>query len=373
MVARLFTKVIEMSKRSLILEDGTVLTGKAFGSKNESRGEVIFYSGMTGYQEMLTDPNYNGHIVTLTYPLIGNYGINRDDFESISPYVEGIVVKEYSDKPSNFRSEQSISDFLIEQDIPGIAGIDTRMLTRLLRKKGTMRGILTATDETPNYNSLMFSNWEQRNLVKETSITKPYIVPGRGTRITVVDLGLKHSILHELTERQCNVTVVPYDSSAEEILRFKPDGVLISNGPGNPEDVNEVVTTIQNLLGKIPLFGIGLGHQLLALASGASVYKLHVGNYGTNFAVKDLKLDRTWLTTQNRHFEVDESSLRDTDFEVTFRSANDGAVAGLRHKRYPAFSVQFDPEGAPGPNETNYLFDEFLQMIDEAKREGGVE
>lgn len=362
-----------MSKRSLILEDGTVLTGKAFGSHNESRGEVIFYAGMTGYQEMLTDPNYNGHIVTLTYPLIGNYGINRDDFESISPYVEGVIVKEYSEQPSNFRSEQTLDSFLTEQGIPGIAGIDTRMLTRLLRKKGTMRGILTAAGETATYDSQLFNDWNERNLVKETSITKPYIVPGRGMRITIVDLGLKHSILHELTERQCNVTVVPYDYSAEEILRFKPDGVLISNGPGNPEHVEGVIETIKQLLGKIPLFGIGLGHQLLALAAGASVYKLHVGNYGANYAVKDLKLDRTWLTTQSRHFEVDEASIVNTELEVTFRSANDGTIAGLQHKRYPAFSVQFNPEGAPGPNETNYLFDEFLQMIYKAKQEGGVE
>lgn len=360
-----------MSKRSLILEDGTILTGTAFGSEKGAKGEVIFYSGMTGYQEMLTDPNYNGHIVTLTYPLIGSYGINRDDFESISPYVEGVVVKEYSNLPSNFRAEQSIDEFLKEQEIPGIADIDTRMLTRLLRKKGTMRGILTEADEDYTFAEQLFANWEERHLVKETSITKPYIVPGRGMRITIIDLGLKHSILHELTKRHCNVTVVPYHYTAEEILRFKPDGVLISNGPGNPEHVREVVTTIQNLLGKVPLFGIGLGHQLFAIACGATTEKMHVGNYGTNYAVKDLHLDKTWLTTQSRHFEVVESSLSNTELQVTFRNANDGTIAGLRHIRYRAFSVQFNPEGAPGPSETNYLFDEFLQMINKAKREGG--
>lgn len=360
-----------MTKRSLILEDGTIFTGEAFGSDEASRGEVIFYAGMTGYQEILTDPNYNGTIVTMTYPLIGNYGINRDDFESISPYVEGVVVKELSKEPSNFRSEESLGDFLARQNIPGIAGIDTRKLTRLIRQKGTMRGVLTAAGEMVDYADDLFLNWEKRNLVAETSITRPYIVPGRGMRITVIDLGMKHSILHELTERQCNVTVVPYDYRAEEILQFKPDGVLISNGPGNPEDVVSTVETIQQLLGEIPIFGIGLGHQLLALANGAMIQRLPVGNYGKNYAVRDLKTERTWSTTQSRHYYVEESSLEKTDLDVIFRSANDGSIEGLQHKTYPAFSVQFNPEGAPGPIETNFLFDDFLHLIKRTKTEGG--
>lgn len=362
-----------MLKRSLILEDGTIFTGKAFGSELGSKGEVIFYSGMTGYQEIITDPNYNGYIVTMTYPLIGNYGINRDDFESISPHVEGVIVKELSYNPSNFRSDETMDEFLRRQQIPGIAGIDTRKLTRLIRNKGTLRGILTDAGETEQFSERLFSNWEERHLVKETSITKPYIVPGRGMRITVVDLGMKHSILHELTERQCNVTVVPYNYSAEEILRFKPDGVLFSNGPGNPENVSEVTETINNLLGRIPIFAVGLSHQLFALANGATIKKLHVGHYGTNYAVKDIKSNRTWSTTQSRHFYVDEASLEKADLSITFRSANDGTIEGLQHKTYPAFSVQFNPEGAPGPNETNFLFDVFLQMISQTKTEGGGE
>jgi len=360
-----------MNKRSLILEDGTVFTGNAFGCEEGSRGDVIFYAGMTGYQEMLTDPNYNGTIVTMTYPLIGNYGINRDDFESISPFVEGVVVKELSTMPSNFRSEESLDEFLTRQGIPGIAGIDTRKLTRHLRAKGTMRGILTDASESVEYSSSLFTDWAKRDLIAETSITKPYIVPGRGPRITVVDLGMKHSILHELTERQCNVTVVPYNYSAEEILRFKPDGVLISNGPGNPENVPVTAGTIKNLLGHIPLFGIGLGHQLFALANGASVKKLTVGNYGKNYAVKEIKSDRTWSTTQSRHYYVEEASLKDTNLDVSFRSSNDGTIEGLQHKEEAAFSVQFNPEGAPGPSETNFLFDEFLQLISETQSEGG--
>lgn len=364
-------KVKRMNKRSLILEDGSIFIGEAFGSEQGSRGEVIFYAGMTGYQEIFTDPNYNGNIVTMTYPLVGNYGINRDDFESISPYIEGVVVKEYSRMPSNFRSEESLDEFLKGQSIPGIAGIDTRKLTRLLREKGTMKGILTDAHAELDYTANLFDNWDQRNLVEETSITRPYIVPGRGLRVTVIDLGMKHSILHELTERQCNVTVVPYDYDAESILRYKPDGVLISNGPGNPEEVVETIETIKNLLGEIPLFGIGLGHQLLALAEGATVKKLPVGNYGKNYAVLDVQANRTWSTTQSRHYYVDEDSLGKTNLDVIFRSANDGTVEGLQHKIYPAISVQFNPEGAPGPVETNFLFDDFLQLITQTKTEGG--
>lgn len=362
-----------MRKRSLILEDGTIFVGNAFGGDAGSKGEVVFYSSMTGYQEILTDPNYNGYIVTMTYPLIGNYGINRDDFESISPYVQGVVVKELSNQPSNFRSVETLDQFLKRQQIPGISGIDTRQLTRLLRKKGTLRGILSDINETVSYDESLFSNWKQRKLVEETSITKPYIVPGRGMRITVVDLGMKHSILHELTERQCNVTVVPYDFNAEEILTFKPDGVLFSNGPGNPDDLPEVAKTIRHLLGKIPMFCIGLSHQLLAIASGATVKKRHVGNFGTNYAVKEIKTDRTWSTTQSRHYHVDEASIKGTDLSITFRSSNDGTIEGLEHQHFPAFSVQFNPEGAPGPDETNFLFDEFLQKIEEAKTKGGGE
>lgn len=361
-----------MLKRSLILEDGTVLTGNAFGSEGQARGEVVFYAGMTGYQEMLTDPNYNGHIVTLTYPLVGNYGINRDDFESIVPYVEGIVVKECCNTPSNFRSEKTLDAFLKEQGIPGISGIDTRMLTRILRKKGTMRGIITAAGEETAFHASLFYDWESRDFVKEASITKPYIVPGRGARITVIDLGLKHSILYELTARQCNVTVVPYDYTAEDIMRFKPDGVLVSNGPGDPKAATATLDAIKDLLGNVPLFGIGLGHQLLALACGADTKKLHVGKYGTNFAIKDLAKDKTFVATESRHFTVDEPSLGNTDLEVTFRETNDGSIAGLKHKRFPAISVQFNPEGAPGPSETNYLFDDFLDMIEKCKRKGGA-
>lgn len=352
-----------MSKRQLILEDGTIFEGTGFGSEKSRTGEVIFQTGMTGYQEVISDPNYHGHIAVMTYPSIGSYGINRDDFETITPFLNGIIVKEICHEPSNFRSEESLDSFLKRADIPGIARIDTRMLTRLLRGNGTMRGVITdwTTDIHPILNKL--ANEKKQCLVSKTSIVRPYIVPGNGTRIVVVDLGMKQSILHELTNRNCHVTIVPFNYSTEDILRFKPDGVLLSNGPGNPELLTETVDMIQNLLGKTPLFGIGLGHQLFALACGAKTKKMHYGNYGSNFPVKDIETDQTWITTQSRHYYVDEASLENTSLQVTFRSLNDGTVEGVKHNEYPAFSVQFNPEGAPGSNETNYLFTTFLNLI----------
>lgn len=365
-----------MNNRKLIFEDGTVFTGTAFGSEKASGGEVVFFTGMTGYQEMLSDPNYNGQIAVMTYPLIGNYGINRDDFETITPFVRGVVVKEIANTPSNFRSEETFADFLKRENIPGIAGVDTRMITRLLREKGTMRAIITDAnreDYSENEIKEMLQSIANENLVEQSSITRPYIVPGRGKRITIVDLGMKQSILHELTERQCNVTVVPYNMTDEEILRFKPDGVVFSNGPGNPADLQNVVSTMKSLLGKIPLLGIGLGHQLFALANGAEIGRLHVGNYGTNFVVKDLQTNMCYGTTQSRHYYVIESSLKNTELDVRFRSLNDEKVEGLMHNKYPAFSVQFNPEGAPGPNDTNYLFDQFLNMIERSNvKNGGI-
>ena len=360
-----------MDKRQLVLEDGTILTGKAFGSMNPSTGEVIFNTSMTGYQEVLSDPNYNGAIVVMTYPAIGGYGINRDDFEAITPFVKGMIVKEIVEEPSNFRSEESIDEYMKKNGIPGISGIDTRMLARILREKGTMKGrIITEGDDKalpPTGEDL------SDLLVRETSITKPYIVPGKGKRVVVIDLGMKQSILHELMEREFHVTVVPYDYDVEAILANKPDGVLISNGPGNPTQLKQTLETIQSLLGKTPLFGIGLGHQLLGLASGAKIKKLHVGNYGANYPVKDLQTDKTWLTTQSRHYYIDETSLKDTALTITHRSLNDQTIEGVRHTKHPAFSVQFNPEGAPGSNETNFLFDQFIELIKEHTLQTGAD
>lgn len=360
-----------MSKRQLILEDGTTFVGEAFGSDKVTKGDVIFNTGMTGYQEVMSDPNYYGHIAVMTYPSIGSYGMNRDDFETITPFINGIVAKEVNEEPSNFRSEETLDSFMKRYNIPGIAGIDTRMVTKLLREKGTMQGIITdisANDETI---SNMFNEPKEELLVAKTSISRPYIVPGRGPRVVVIDLGMKQSILQELTNLHCHVTVVPFDYEAEDILRFKPDGVLLSNGPGNPEQVQMTIKTVQSLLGKTPLFGIGLGHQVFAIACGAKTSKLRYGNYGTNFPVKDIEKDQTWITTQSRHFYVEEASLKSTDLKVTFRSLNDDTIEGVAHQKYPAFSVQFNPEGAPGSNETNFLFHDFLQLMKQNRLKNG--
>lgn len=360
-----------MHKRQLILEDGTTLSGTGFGSLDDAAGDVIFNTSMTGYQEVLSDPNYHGNIVVMTYPTIGSYGINRDDFEAITPFVNGMIVKEVVDEPSNFRSEETLDAYMKRHHIPGIAGIDTRMLARMIREKGTMKGRIVREGA----NDVSFENTDEDtvSLVEATSITKPYIVPGDGKRVVVIDLGMKHRILHELMARKCDVTVVPYNYKIEEMIATKPDGVFISNGPGNPTKLSETVKTIQALLRQVPIFGIGLGHQLLAIAAGAQIKKAHVGNYGTNYPVKNIDTDQTSLTTQSRHYYVDEASVQHTSLQITHRSLNDQTIEGLRHKEHPAFSVQFNPEGAPGPNETNELFDDFIDMMEQHTLTNGAD
>lgn len=355
-----------MLKRQLVLEDGTIFTGKGFGADVISTGEVVFNTGMTGYQEVITDPSYCGQIVTMTYPLIGNYGINRDDFETVTPFIHGFIVKELSECPSNFRSEETLHDYLKANKIPGISGVDTRQLTKHIRKHGTMKAMMANEDKpAEKLTHLVKSIPETTDQVKTVSTVKPYVVPGRGKRIILVDLGMKHSILRELTKRDCHVTVVPYDYEAENILRLKPDGIMLTNGPGNPKHVPEPVEMIKAILGKIPLFGICLGHQLLALACGADSEKMVFGHRGANQPVKDMEKHKTFMTAQNHSYAIKRISLNGTDLTVTQESLNDNSVEGIRHKIYPAFSVQYHPESSPGPEDTPYLFDEFLQMISE--------
>ncbi|WP_042144962.1 glutamine-hydrolyzing carbamoyl-phosphate synthase small subunit [Paucisalibacillus sp. EB02] len=354
-----------MLNRKLVLEDGTVFIGKGFGSDNEISGEVVFNTGMTGYQEIISDPSYCGQIVTLTYPLIGNYGINRDDFETVAPFINGLIVKEYCEYPSNFRSDESIDSFLKAHDIPGLAGIDTRKLTKVIRKTGTMRGYI-ANVEFPEEELLnkLAATPVSHDQVKQTSTTKPYIVPGRGHRIVLVDFGMKHGILRELTKRNCHVTVVPYNYPAENILRLKPDGIMLTNGPGDPQDVPEAIEMIRKVVPTIPIFGICLGHQLLALACGAETEKMKFGHRGGNHPIKDLVNEKSFLTSQNHGYAVKMSSLKNTDLLLTQIALNDNSVEGIKHKVYPAFSVQYHPESSPGPEDSNYLFDDFLTLID---------
>lgn len=362
-----------MKKRLLILEDGTVFKGLAFGSEKASQGEVVFTTGMTGYQETLSDPSYYGQIVTLTYPMIGNYGINRDDFESITPAIRGFVVRELAKQPSNFRCDTTLDAYLASQDIPGIEGIDTRKLTRIIRTAGSLRAILTAADEEVNVDEIVAQLQQTpriTNHVREVSPKAPYPSPGRGKRVVLIDFGMKHGILRELNKRDCDVLVVPYNTTAEQILAWHPDGIMLSNGPGNPEDVVEGIETVRNLVGKVPIFGICLGHQIFSLASGAKVFKLPFGHRGANHPVKDLRTGRTELTSQNHGYAVDTESIKDTELEITHVALNDGTVEGVRHKVHPVFTVQYHPEASPGPEDSNHLFDEFIEMMEQEAGKG---
>ncbi|RAK23298.1 carbamoyl-phosphate synthase small subunit [Anoxybacillus vitaminiphilus] len=360
-------------KRQLILENGTFFIGEAFGSTEKMVGEVVFNTGMTGYQEILSDPSYCGQIVTMTYPLIGNYGINRDDFESIEPYIHGLVVKEVCKVPSNWRSEMTLEEYLKAKNIPGLAGIDTRKLTKIIRQHGTLKGAICDLDvNVHEVVEWLRSTNLPNDQVKRVSTKRAYPSPGRGHRVVLIDFGMKHGILRELNKRKCDVIVLPYNATAEEVLRLKPDGIMLSNGPGNPKDVPEAIEMIQGVLGKVPLFGICLGHQLFALACGADTEKMKFGHRGSNHPVKHLATGKVAITSQNHGYTVNEQSLKQTRLEVTHVALNDGTVEGLRHLDYPAFTVQYHPEASPGPEDANHLFDEFISMIEQFKKEGEV-
>ena len=358
-------------KRQLVLEDGTVFVGEAFGSETEAIGEIVFNTGMTGYQEILSDPSYCGQIVTLTYPLIGNYGINRDDFESINPAINGFIVKEVCEYPSNFRNQFSLNEYFKEKNIPGLAGIDTRKLTRIIRQYGTLKGAFCSVDaDIPEVVAKLKGSVLPNDQVKRVSTKSAYPSPGRGNRVVLVDYGMKHGILRELNNRDCDVIVVPYNVTAEEVLSLSPDGIMLSNGPGDPKDVPEAVALINGVLGKIPLFGICLGHQLFALATGADTEKMKFGHRGSNHPVKQLSTGKVDITSQNHGYTVREDSLKSTRLEVTHLALNDGTVEGLRHKDYPAFTVQYHPEASPGPEDANSLFNDFIEMIETNKKAG---
>lgn len=355
-----------MKKRMLILENGVTFEGAAFGSEEASIGETVFTTGMTGYQETISNPSNCGQIIVMTFPSVGAYGINRDDFESIEPAMNGLVVRELAEEPSNFRSNMSLDTLLTMKGIPGIQGIDTRKLTRILREEGPLKGILTAVDEEVNVEEKIAeaSAYElPTDLVARVSTKRPYPSPGRGERVVVIDYGMKHGILRELNKRNCDVIVVPHNTSAEEIKALSPDGIVLTNGPGNPLAVEGAVETIKNLLGTAPIFGIGLGHQLFALACGANVSRLKNGHRGSNHPVKDLATNRTELTSQNHGYIVNESSIEAAKLEITHKALNDNTVAGVKSTNYKAFSVQFYPEASPGPEDSNHLFDRFTNLM----------
>ena len=299
-------------KKKLILESGEVFHGQGFGANTDTEGEVVFNTGMTGYQELISDPSYCGQIVTMTYPLIGNYGINRDDFESIEPAIKGLIVRELCDFPSNFRSQLSLDEFFAKKKLSGISGIDTRKLTRIIRNHGVLKGKIVDenVDETAVIAELKSKNFPT-NQVEQVSTKTPYASPGRGFKVVLVDFGSKLGIIRELSQRDCDIIVVSQDTTADEILLMNPDGVMLSNGPGDPQDVKGASELINGLLGKVPIFGICLGHQLIGLACGAKTYKLKFGHRGSNQPVKNLLTGRVQISSQNHGFAVDEESLKD--------------------------------------------------------------
>lgn len=357
----------------LALEDGTVFEGKAFAAAGERTGEVVFNTSMTGYQEILTDPSYKGQMVTMTYPLIGNYGINEADFESSQPCLEGFIVKECSKSFSNWRAEKSLADFLKEYNIIGIEGIDTRALTRHIRLTGAMKGILSTEDMDKKRlveKAKSSPGLLGKDLVKEVSCNKSYQWEKEGRyKVVVLDFGVKYNILRQLAAASCQVVVVPAKTEAEEILKTRPDGVLLSNGPGDPAGIPYAAETVKNLIGKIPIFGICLGHQILGLALGSTTYKLKFGHHGGNHPVKDLKTGKVAITVQNHGFCVDADSLEGKEIELTHINLYDHTLEGMRHTRLPIFSVQFHPEASPGPHDARGLFNEFVKMMGKASAE----
>ena len=353
----------------LALEDGMIYRGRSFGAEGESSGEVVFNTSMCGYQEIITDPSYKGQIVTMTYPLIGNYGVNAEDVESCKPFVEGFVVKEYSKIFSNWRSKMSLSDYLKRNGILGIEGIDTRTLTLHIRQAGAMKAVLSTKflDEKRLIQKARNSpGLLGVDLVKEVTCSKKYIWPGHRNskyKVVVLDCGSKRNILRKLVENKCQVIVVPANTQAYEILKIKPDGVLLSNGPGDPAAVKYVIDTTRKLIGKVPIFGICLGQQILGLALGGETYKLKFGHHGANHPVKDLRTGKVSITVQNHGFCVDINSLSKKEIEITHVNLNDQTLEGLRHKKLPIFSVQFHPESSAGPHDAQYLFKEFVEMM----------
>ena len=366
----------------LALEDGTVYTGSSFGAEGEIDGEVVFNTSMTGYQEILTDPSYRGQIVTMTYPQIGNYGVNEEDVESHHPHLAGFVVRENSRIASNFRSQDTLHNYLAKHGIIGLEGIDTRALVRRIRTVGALKGVLSTTDLDDE--SLVKKAQESpglvgRDLVQEVipsetvnweeSLNEWSRVPSLGTvekqtehHVVALDYGMKWSICRHLRELGCRITILPGTATSEEVLALQPDGVVLSNGPGDPEPVDYAIKAISELLPEVPIFGICLGHQLLSLASGAKTYKLKFGHRGANQPVLNIASGRIEITAQNHGFAVEEETLPD-HLEITHRNLNDNTIAGVRHREHAAFSVQYHPEASAGPHDSRYLFQQFHDAI----------
>ena len=354
-----------MMKAFLILEDGHVFTGTSIGSRKEIISEIVFNTSMTGYLEVLTDPSYAGQAVCMTYPLIGNYGICYEDAESLRPWPDGYIVRELSRMPSNFRCEDTIQNFLKRFDIPGIAGIDTRALTKILREKGTMNGMIT-TDENYDLDVIIprLKAYNTGKVVDKVTCYEKKVLKGNGKKVALLDLGAKNNIAKSLNQRGCEVTIYPASTTAEEILAGQPDGIMLSNGPGDPKECTEVIKEIRKLYeSDTPIFAICLGHQLMALATGADTHKMKYGHRGGNHPVKDLETGRVYISSQNHGYVVDTDNLDPNVAVPAFVNVNDGTNEGLKYTGKNIFTVQFHPEACPGPQDSGYLFDRFIKMM----------
>lgn len=356
--------------RKLVLEDGSEYLGFGFGAKCDAVCELVFNTSMAGYQEIISDPSYTYQTVVMTYPLIGNYGMADDDYETKTPTIGGLVVGEYNDTPSNFRSTTSLGEILDEYNIPGIAGIDTRKLTRSIRDFGSRRAIITSIDTSKEDAIKRIKDTpvphDAVNKVSTKRIWKSVVESGT-YNVVAVDCGIKLNIVRSLNKKGCNVTVVPFDTKAEDILKLKPDGLFLSNGPGDPEDVVPVIELVKELKGKLPIFGICLGHQMISLAYGAKTYKLKFGHRGGNHPVKRLSNNKIEITAQNHSYAVDMDSLKNTDLSATHINILDNTIEGVECEKDMVFSVQYHPESAPGPQDSAYLFDKFIANMKEAK------
>ncbi|MCL1949711.1 MAG: glutamine-hydrolyzing carbamoyl-phosphate synthase small subunit [Turicibacter sp.] len=353
-----------MYNRKLVLADGTVFRATAFGDTKSVVAEVVFNTGMTGYQEILSDPSYFGQMVVMTYPLIGNYGINDQDFESFAPAASALIVKEYNEAPSNWRSRKTLDEFLKSKEIPGLCNVDTRALTIKIREHGSVKAIIVEdTVSDADALKMLEATPDLKRHVEHVSTRFTYSSLGGKKRIVLVDFGVKNNIMRELSARGCEINVVPFNTTAEQIMDLNPDGVILSNGPGDPKDVVEALPMIREIQEKFPLFGICLGHQLFALANGADTTKMKFGHHGCNHPVKDLLTNKVHITSQNHGYEVNQDSISKTDLEVTHLALNDNTVEGLRHKKFNAFTVQYHPEAGPGPDDATYLFDRFMENI----------